>query len=185
LGYDAVCIDTMSDSGVSALRSVLQIPVIGTARSAYSLALELGERFAVLAMWRVWYPMYAKTLAEQGLADRCVAMRAPEIQPDNRKLLAGKEAEVLPHLLESARRCVEEDGADVIILGSTTMHAAHGYLSEHAGVPVINPGPASYRFAQMWLDLGLAQSRHAYRSPRHAPGDVLHPMVSAAERTGP
>ena len=28
-GYDAVCIDTMSDSGVNALRSMLDIPVIG------------------------------------------------------------------------------------------------------------------------------------------------------------
>ena len=32
-GYDAVCIDTMSDSGVNALRSVLDIPVIGPGRA--------------------------------------------------------------------------------------------------------------------------------------------------------
>ena len=31
-GFDAVCIDTMSDSGVAALRSVLDIPVFGPAR---------------------------------------------------------------------------------------------------------------------------------------------------------
>jgi Asp/Glu/hydantoin racemase len=31
-GYAAVCIDTMSDSGVAALRSVLDIPVFGPAR---------------------------------------------------------------------------------------------------------------------------------------------------------
>ena len=32
-GYDAVCIDTMSDSGMNALRSVLDIPVISPGRA--------------------------------------------------------------------------------------------------------------------------------------------------------
>ena len=41
-GYDAVCIDTMSDSGMNALRSVLDIPVIGPGRSSYLMALMLG-----------------------------------------------------------------------------------------------------------------------------------------------
>ena len=43
-GYDAVCIDTMSDSGVSALRSVLDIPVIGPGKASYLVALMLGEQ---------------------------------------------------------------------------------------------------------------------------------------------
>ena len=34
-GYDAVCIDTMSDSGMNALRSVLDIPVIGPGTSLF------------------------------------------------------------------------------------------------------------------------------------------------------
>ncbi|MGH8669525.1 MAG: aspartate/glutamate racemase family protein, partial [Burkholderiales bacterium] len=32
-GYDAVCIDTMSDSGLAAARSLLDIPVIGPGRA--------------------------------------------------------------------------------------------------------------------------------------------------------
>ena len=31
-GYDAICIDTMSDSGANALRSMLDIPVITPGR---------------------------------------------------------------------------------------------------------------------------------------------------------
>ena len=34
-GFDAVCIDTMSDSGVAALRSSLSIPVVGPGRVLY------------------------------------------------------------------------------------------------------------------------------------------------------
>ena len=43
-GFDAVCIDTMSDSGVAALRSVLDIPVIGPGRASMLTA---------MLMWRV------------------------------------------------------------------------------------------------------------------------------------
>jgi allantoin racemase len=42
-----------------------------------------------------------------------------------------------------------DDGADVIGLGSTTMHGAHRYLSDRLPVPVINPGPLTYKLAKM------------------------------------
>ena len=90
-GYDAVCIDTMSDSGVSALRSMLSIPVIGPGRAS---------------------------------------VRSIDVVPDSINLLKGKEEQVFPLLLKAALRCVEEDGADVILLGSTTMHEAHAWLAD-------------------------------------------------------
>jgi Asp/Glu/hydantoin racemase len=41
----------MSDSGLSALRSVLDIPVIGPAKASYFVAFMLGGRFSVLTQW--------------------------------------------------------------------------------------------------------------------------------------
>ena len=89
-GYDAVCIDTMSDSGVAALRSVLDIPVIGPGRASMLMALMLGNRFSVLTMWDEWKPLYTKTIGELGIADRCASIRAVGIKPDNRALMTGK-----------------------------------------------------------------------------------------------
>lgn len=165
LGYDAVCIDTMSDSGVSVLRSLLSIPVIGPGRHAFLVAQMLGERFSVLAMWKDWFPLYRKTLSELGLTDKCASLRSVEMTPDNQNLLLDKADKVFPALLKQAERCVQEDGADVIILGSTTMHEAHAYLQQHLEVPVINPGPLSYRMAQTALSLGLPHSKSTYPEP--------------------
>jgi allantoin racemase len=64
-------------------------------------------------------------------------------------------------LIESATNCVEEDGADVIVLGSTTMHEAAAALSERLPVPVINPGPTAFKLAETMLALGLTHSRMA------------------------
>ena len=54
-GFDAVCIDTMSDSGVAALRSLLDIPVIGPGRASMLTAMLLGSRFSVVTMWKHWF----------------------------------------------------------------------------------------------------------------------------------
>ena len=178
-GYDAVCIDTMSDSGVAALRSELAIPVIGPGRASVLTALMFGNRFSILAMWPRWRHLYVRTLADLGLAERCASIRWIDARPDNQALLAGKEAEVFPALEAVARRCIDEDSADVILLGSTTKHEAHGYLAERLPVPVINPGPLSYKLAEAALGLGLSHSRQGWPAspaPRHA---LIQAMAAA------
>lgn len=181
-GYDAVCIDTMSDSGVAALRAELDIPVIGPGRAAMLMALMLGRRFSIIAMWPHWQHLYDKTLAELGLEGQCASVRAIDATPDNQALLAGKEDEIFPLLEAQARMAIDEDGADVIVLGSTTMHQAHGYLAARLPVPVINPGPLTYKLAEAVLGLGLSHSRKAYPASPAPKQDVVRAMVDAAAR---
>lgn len=181
-GFDAVCIDTMSDSGVAALRSELSIPVIGPGRASVLTALMFASRFSILAMWPHWRHLYVKTLAELGLAHACASIRWIDATPDNQALMAGREAELFPALEAVARRCIEEDGAEAILLGSTTMHEAHGHLAARLPVPVINPGPLTYKLAEAALGLGLSHSRRAWPpSPAPRPA-LLHAMADAAAR---
>jgi Asp/Glu/hydantoin racemase len=182
-GYSAVCIDTMSDSGVAALRSVLDIPVFGPGKLSMLAALMLGDRFSILTMASRWKPLYKKALDELGLHHKCASVRAIEVAPDNQALLSGKEEDVFPLLEEAARRAIEEDGADVLILGSTTMHQSHGWLSGRLPVPLINPGPLSYKTVEAALGLGLSHSRRAYARPMHPRLDMLAAMMGAAARS--
>ena len=181
-GYAAVCIDTMSDSGVAALRSVLDIPVFGPGKVSMLTALMLGDRFSILTMASRWKPLYKKALDELGLHHKCASVRAIEVPPDNQGLLSGKEDAVFPLLEAAARLAIEVDGAEVLILGSTTMHQAHAYLEARLPVPVINPGPLSYKMAEAALGLGLRQSRQAYPKPLHPRLDMLEAMMTAAQQ---
>lgn len=181
-GYDAVCIDTMSDSGVAALRSVLDIPVFGPGKASMLMALTLGDRFSILTMASRWKPLYKKALDELGLHHKCASVRAIEVPPDNQGLLSGKEEEVFPLLEAAGRKAIEEDGAEVLILGSTTMHQSHAYLSKRLPVPVINPGPLSYKLAESALALGLTHSRVGYPRPMHPRLDMLQAMFDAGEK---
>ena len=182
-GFAAVCIDTMSDSGVAALRAVLDIPVFGPGKVSMLAALMLGERFSVLTMASRWKPLYKKALDELGLHHKCASVRAIEVAPDNQALLSGKEEDVFPLLEAAARRAIDEDGAEVIILGSTTMHQSHAWLSQRLPVPVINPGPLSYKMVEAALGLNLSHSRQGYPKPMHPRLDMLQAMMTAAAQS--
>lgn len=164
-GYAAVVIDTVSDSGVRALRSRLNIPVIGPGEAAFHAAMLLGKSFTVLTMWPQWFPLYEKTLGDYALGDRCASLRSIDTRPDVTELLAGKEEVIFDKLRAEAVRAIEEDGADVIVLGSTTMHQSHAYLSSVLPIPVINPGVVAWKTAEMLVSLGLSHSKKAFPSP--------------------
>ena len=125
----------------------------------------LGHKFSILTMWERWLPLYRKTLREYGLESRLASIRAIEVRPDTVELLTGKEDIVFAKLEEAALKAIREDGADVIVLGSTTMHQSHAYLASRLPVPVLNPGVVAYKMCELFLDLGLAHSKKAFPSP--------------------
>lgn len=180
-GFAAVCIDTMSDSGVDALRSVLSIPVIGPGRSSILFAMMLGKRFSIITMWQKWRHLYEKTLKDLDLNSACASIRSIDVAPDNLGLLAGKEDHIFPLLEAQARAAIEQDGAEMILLGSTTMHQAHAYLQNRLDVPVINPGPLTYKLLEAMLGLGLSHSRQAYPTSPVSRTDMISAMMAAAQ----
>ena len=69
----------------------------------------------------------------------------------------------------------------MICLGSTTMHQAHGFLTENLPVPVINPGPLTYAIAHLLLCTGLSQSHTAYPKPEVPKPGMTAAMLAAAQ----
>ena len=103
------------------------------------------------------------------------SVRHIDTRPDLQDLLEGKEEVVFAKLEAAARAAIEEDGADVIVLGSTTMHQSHAYLAARLGVPVINPGLLAYKVCEMLLELGLTHSKRAFPSPARLQDELLFP----------
>jgi allantoin racemase len=172
-GYDAVCVNSMSDSALAALRSRLDIPVMAPAISSMLLACMLGNRFSVVTMWPRWHSLYTKAAAQQGISARLASVRDIGTRPDASELLAGKEESVFPALERECRIAIEEDGADVIILGSTTMHQSHANLSSVLDVPVINPGLVAIKLTELLVQCGLTHSRRAYAAPERPQDDLF------------
>lgn len=179
-GYDAVCIDTMSDSGVAALRAVLDIPVVGPGRTAILTAMLLGDKFGFLMMWDRWLGLYKKVMDELGVWHKYAGYQSIDTPPDRFNLLGGDEKVILPKLLQAGERLVNEQKADVVILGSTSMHQARDFLAENLSVPVLSPGPLSYGMAQLLITQKLSHSRMAYPNPVGRSDVYIHAMLDAA-----
>jgi len=178
-GYDGVLIDTVSDSGADALRSMLDIPVLAPGKASLLFALSMGRKFGILAQWEPALVRYRKVIDEWGFRAHCAGVEHFDTPPDFASLIGDKADTTLPKMEAACRRLIDQ-GADVICLGSTTMHQAHHYLSEVLDVPVINPGPLSYKLMESFLALGLTQSRRAYPRPQVAKPDMIHAMQRAA-----
>lgn len=164
-GCDAVVVDSVADPGIDALRSRLSIPVIGPGQVAFHLASILGRRFSIVTMWRAWEFNYARVMRASGLGDVLASVRSIDVHPDVEQLFGERRDELSERLTQEARLAIEEDGADAIVLGSTTMHQAAAYMSERLPCPVINPGPAGVAIAQAVVALGLSHSKVAWPAP--------------------
>ncbi len=180
-GYDAVCIDTMTDSGMYALRSRLRIPVIGPGIATMHLAGILGHKFSIVTLWERWIPIYTRALNEYRLWDKCASLRSIGEVPDLLNLLKGKEEHVFSKLEKECRAAIEQDGASVIVLGSTTMHQSQAYLAERLPVPVLNPGVIAYKIAEMLVELGLSHSKVAFPPPGEPRDNLIFTRLAAAQ----
>jgi allantoin racemase len=73
----------------------------------------------------------------------------------------------LARLTETGQACIEQDGADVLILGCMSMafHDITRLLQERLQVPVVNPVQATLAFAELCVRTGLTHSKKAYPTP--------------------
>lgn len=179
-GYDGVCVNSMSDSAFAALRSRLTIPVVAPSHSSMLLASMIGKCFSVITMWPQWHAMYHKVAREQGISERLASVRDIGVRPDSAELLAGKEDIVFPELERQARAAIDEDGADVLILGSTTMHQSHAFLTEAVEVPVLNPGVVAYKMCESLILMNLSHSKAAFPSPENPQDHIFDAIDPAA-----
>ena len=186
-GYDAITVNTLSDSGVAELRAVLDIPVVSNGKSSLLYALTLGTRFSVIAQTDPAYPQYSEAwlafyknlMKKFEISQFCTSVELFEAKSDMKALLAGREAEVFPKMQEACERGLAK-GADVIVLGSTTLSQAGPYLMENLPVPVVNPGPLALKMVETVLGLGHSHSPVAHPKPAVPRPKMIHAMMDAA-----
>jgi allantoin racemase len=182
-GFDALIMDTASDSGLYVLRSRLTIPVLGPGLVAYCVSMMLGKRFSIVTMWDRWVHLHEKNLDTYHLWEKCASIRDIGVRPDMKNLLSGREEEITERVVAESRRAIEEDGADVIILGSTTMHQTAPFVRRELSVPVINPGPVAVKITEALLSLGLTHSKVAFPSPEVLQDEKFFSLIGADGQT--
>jgi allantoin racemase len=168
---DAVIIGCYSDPGLDALREMLAIPVIGPGAASLHLAGQLGTRISVLTPAGRGYGRVAARLRSLGIAPLLASVRGIGLSVMD---LARQNPEALDRAADAARAAVEQDGADVLVLGCMSMAFLPGLceaLAERVGAPVVNPVLAALKTAEAVVALKLSHSKRAWPAPK--PQEVI------------
>ena len=170
-GYKAIIINCFLNPGIEAAREVTSIPVVGPGEASIYLACMLGEKFSILGLGgTVGSKEYTKLVRSLGLLDRLASVRTIELPVLE---LDRDREKTFGLLVEAGKRAIEEDGADVLILGCTGLTGFEKELEKELGVPVIYPGLVALKFAETLVRLGISHSKKAY--PKPLPKKRIHP----------
>jgi allantoin racemase len=159
--YHAVTLDCAGDPVLFAARERVNIPVVGPGEAGMLFAMGLGERISVITVSPTihWIRRNMKTY---GFSNRIASVRGVTISL--RGLIEEKE-QTQRILVETGRTTVEEDGAEVILLGCTGMSAYASELTKVLGIPVLDPAACALKMAVDLVEMGLSHSKRSYPFP--------------------
>ena len=161
-GFDAIVPGCFGDPGLDGVRELVSIPVVGPGATAMLVAANLGHRFSVVTVLESVVRPLANLAKLTGVADKLASVR--QIGIPVLELNGDRDATFL-RLIETSRRTIEEDGADVLVLGCGTLSFRAAELQEVVGVPVINPLQVALRTAELLVACGLSHSKRSYPVP--------------------
>lgn len=163
-GAAAGIIGCFSDPAMDAVREVVAMPVVGPGQAAVALALQLGERFSILAPHEERGKRAIPRYRAQALADRLASVRGVGVSVVD---LARGGNEAWDRIVAAGRRCITEDGADVIVMGCMSMAfmGVERELGRRLDAPVVSPVLAALKTAETLLALGLRHARSAWPAP--------------------
>lgn len=153
--YDAVVIAGFGNFGVFALKEALDIPVVSVSEASETLASMMGHRFSVLTVLKQNIPYQEDLVRMYHLESKCASVRGINVTISN----YGDEEEVLMNLKSEIDMIVQEDGADVVVLGGARFGRYAERLQEICGLPVIDPVEVSVKLAEMMVETGLSHSK--------------------------
>lgn len=144
--YEAIVIGCFYDVGLREAREVSrQAVVTAPCQSATSIAAQLGNTFSVLVGRRKWIPRMRENIRIYGYEHHLASMRPLELGVHD---FQADHDRTCDRLLTEGRRAVEEDGAEVLILGCTAEYGFHETMQAELNVPVIDAVLAPFKMAE-------------------------------------
>jgi allantoin racemase len=145
--YEAFVIGCFYDVGLREAREVSGRAVVtAPCQAALAFASQLGNTFSILVGRRKWMPRMRENVRSYGYGHAMASMRPLELGVSD---FQADHQRTCDRLLTEGRRAVEEDGAEVLILGCTAEYGFYGMVQQELGVPVIDAVLAPFKLAEL------------------------------------
>jgi Asp/Glu/hydantoin racemase len=175
-GADAAIVSAFGDPGLAAARELVDIPVVGVSEAAFLIAWTLGRRYAIVAMTRRLGTWYRECAIEHGLDGRLVNVRALDVTLAD--VTRAKE-ELRDRLIAECLAAVEEDAAEVVILGGGPVAGLAREAAARIPVPVLDGVSCGVRLAEALVGLApRPATRGSFARPAGKPTRGLSPSLA-------
>ena len=162
-GFDGIYVGCFGAPGVSIVRELVNIPVVGGFDGAVLMASSISQKFSIVTVVPSVVPMLESQARDLGISDNLASIRNVNMPVQD----LSDKTKLISHLLEQSKLAIQEDGAQAIVLGCTGMVDVVDAVSQKlklAGLPapVIDPSYAAVTLLQSLIRCGLSQSRLTY-----------------------
>jgi len=174
---DAAIISAFGDPGLSAARELMDIPVVGVSEAAFLFAYTQGRRYSIICLTKRLRTWYMECAAEHGLDGRMVSARALTVPvPD----ITRAKLDLVDELVEQCRLAVEEDDAEVVILGGGPVAGLAHEIAPRLPVPVLDGISCAVKLAESLVQLDLKSPKSgSFSRPAAKPSQNLSPALAA------
>ncbi len=169
--YDAIILACFSDPGLEAAREQSNALVLGIEETSLHVAAMLGHKYTILTPLSARIPSKEQDVRRFKIEAACASVRAldltvaeTESQPERTKA----------RVLEVARRAIEEDGAEVLVLGCAGMAGYAPEVEKRLGAVVVDPTTTTLKVAEALVDLGIHHSKVRFYATPSRPGGDSH-----------
>jgi allantoin racemase len=128
--YDAFIVACHCDPNLDVIKEITVKPVVGIGEASMRIASMLGHSFSIITDTAHSIPNKEALVRKYYLQDVLASVRAPE-----EKITKGREEEVY---FKVSKLAVEQDLAEVLVLGCAGMTALDKPLQRKLGVPVLD-----------------------------------------------
>jgi len=154
-GVEAMVIGCFYDPALEDAREMSgPTVVVAPCGACLSVAAQLANRFSILVGRHKWIEQMRERVRGYGMDSRIASFRSLEMGVDE---FQRDHARTRGRIIDEARRAVEEDHAEAIVLGCTIEFGFFHEVQQAVGVPVIDAVVAPFKQAE-----SLAQQQRAF-----------------------
>lgn len=176
-GCDGAIVSAFGDPGLGAARELADMPVFGLAESAMLTAWTLGRRYSIVCLTPRLRRWYIECAREHGLDGRLGSVRALDVAiPD----ITQAKDQLRARLIEECQAAVDQDEAEVIILGGGPLAGLAREAAADIPVPALDGVSCAVRLAEAVIGLRPRQpTRGSFARPTPKPASGLSPALQA------
>ena len=150
-GFDATVIGCFYDVGLQAAREVAdRMAVVAPCEASVHLAATLGDKFSIIVGRRKWIPEMMENTIRYGMKERLASFKSVDLGVLE---FHEDEEETARRFLQEGREAIEQDGAEVLVLGCTATYGFYNVLQQELGVPVVDSMLAAFKTAEFMAEL--------------------------------